>query len=332
MVNRKKQQTGQSCTHRGWRRAAYAFAAALPLFAGCVSFDSLTKQGEAFPRAESCGACHVDIYREWKASPHAVAFSRQSFRDATDSYRFGRCLGCHAPGTLEGKGRPAARGVAHEEGVTCASCHLRNSKLSGPLKPTGVVKPHPIGIVTGEFTDGSLCGRCHEGAYREWKAQSPAPQDSCQSCHMPRVHRKMTQATDLISRPLVAFENESETGSHSLAPLSAGVARPPVEVAVSATGTNAVVTVRNLLPHSIPCGDFGPRMVTIRVEALSEQGAAEPVLRKDLSKRLRTELAPGGTLEESFSLPPGTGRVRVSVERAGESAGHLLHRAEVKIP
>ena len=99
MANLKEQQTGQMFLRPAWRHSGRALAAAVPLIAGCVSFAHLTRQGESFPRAEACGACHVDIYREWTASPHAHAFTTQSFRDATDNYRFERCLGllcaCH---------------------------------------------------------------------------------------------------------------------------------------------------------------------------------------------------------------------------------------------
>jgi len=40
---------------------------------GCGMRNQLTMVVEEFPRASACGHCHIEIFDEWSASPHAKA-------------------------------------------------------------------------------------------------------------------------------------------------------------------------------------------------------------------------------------------------------------------
>src|SRR5437879_12814067 len=58
-----------------------------------------TPKGLKSIRAEDCGSCHVEIYKEWKSSTHAHALSDLQFQaEMTKSPKTSwLCLNCHTP-------------------------------------------------------------------------------------------------------------------------------------------------------------------------------------------------------------------------------------------
>ena len=91
-----------------------------------------------FTPAEKCGACHVDIYQQWRTSAHSHAatdpifwqFFQQATRDIP-GLAGGACLSCHSPvGTVTKEIRftepvvsPLKLSAVANEGVTCDFCH-----------------------------------------------------------------------------------------------------------------------------------------------------------------------------------------------------------------
>ena len=176
-------------------------------------------QGLVGIQAEDCGVCHQKIYEEWKISTHQKAWTDPQFqaelhKEATGDVQW-MCVNCHTPtiqqlstlvvgikGSLDQPlvmDNPSFDPSFQAEGVSCAGCHVRDGVIYGPFGDT--VAPHPV--KKGEhLLSSSICLDCHQaevtfsevqlacafGTGREHE-QSEYQDQTCQSCHMPKVHR-----------------------------------------------------------------------------------------------------------------------------------------------
>ncbi|HSG06110.1 MAG TPA: hypothetical protein VLB09_06900, partial [Nitrospiria bacterium] len=172
-------------------------------------------------RAEQCGACHVEIYEEWKTSYHAKAYTDpffQAYWKKDDQIWI--CLNCHTPlepqqeflikGLEGGKvhkpvkvANPDFDPEFQKEGITCAACHVRDGVIEGPFKDMDA--PHPTRY-SERFTTTDICFTCHQvpsgpfqfynggpcSTFPEFEA-GPYYQSGiiCQDCHMPKVNRPL---------------------------------------------------------------------------------------------------------------------------------------------
>jgi hypothetical protein len=251
---------------------------------GCVfaTFDDLTESGSSRPTPERCGECHQEIYAEWSESAHARSYSSPSFEAYTSDHRFGDCLPCHAPDSLYAGGVLSVRDTEPHHGVDCVACHLDGDALVGPLPSSAVFSPHDVRQDRESYRKSDMCGRCHTGTFEEWQdAKPPAPDGGgigknleCQECHMPRVTRTVTQADDALSSVFVALETEHTERRHrfDLAAMQGFEAAAEVRATFSEEGLIVIVT--NLLPHSLPTGDYGPSRVEARITFLGADGAS----------------------------------------------------------
>src|SRR5207247_11086798 len=101
-------------------------------------------------KAESCGACHREIYEEWKTSIHAQAYTDPFFHAywTSDKHTW-VCLNCHAP--LENQqptliqeiprarvekaaqeANPQYDPASQKQGGTRAACHVRDAAVREP--------------------------------------------------------------------------------------------------------------------------------------------------------------------------------------------------------
>ncbi len=171
-------------------------------------------------RAEDCGACHREIYDEWKTSVHADAYDDpffQAYWEKDD--RVWVCLNCHTPlanqqptliQSIPGNRVDKAVQVANprydaayqREGVTCAACHVRDGVILGPFDDSAA--PHPVKYDPA-FRTTEVCHRCHSvvsgplqfyragpcGTYAEYEGEFFMRERgfTCQHCHMPDVSR-----------------------------------------------------------------------------------------------------------------------------------------------
>ncbi len=298
-------------------------AALLVGLTSCVQFDHLTRVNDEFPRAGACAECHVEIAREWSASPHARSFTNAAYQAATDAGRFRDCLGCHVPPVEMSEALPTPRSSGREEGVTCVSCHLRNGELGGPFPTTAAVVPHPVRVDPARYRDSRLCGRCHEGTYLQWSAADPRSKPVCQQCHMAPVRRKITQGKNMISNILVSFEEEGNLRRHTFAPVPRELDSPPVAVTARRRDGKLVLTVENRLPHAIPTGDFGLRIVVLEVAALTPAGTGQALGRRELATALGSAIPSGSSVEWLVDVPEDTRTIRFRMVRGGESSGGI---------
>lgn len=292
---------------------AIGFTVLLP---SCVSFDSLTEVTEdSFPQASQCGKCHVDIYHEWAHSDHATAYTNPHFQKATNDYQFEDCLSCHAPQPTR-IDKPVTRTIHRDEGVTCVCCHLEEGKLSGPLDPTGKIAPHPVGVDPEFYKNSLLCGTCHQGEYAEWENAVARDKQTCQDCHMPEVLRKVTQATGGMSNLIVAFEDEVRLKKHDFTILSKKTSLDFISIEQCETRTDGTVfRIKNNLPHSLPAGDYGFRVLVLEAFAVSPDGNQTLLDRRELIKEVKSEIPPLGTIDWQLEIPPDTAFVQFEVSR-----------------
>ena len=316
------------------RLLTIALLLSLPAVLARCTMPHLTRVShQSFPMPQSCSECHVEIHQEWAASPHAQAFSNPRFQQATDNYRFTECLGCHAPEPQLVTTTPAVRVSERELGVTCVSCHLDDGAMVGPLPPTGIAKPHPIRVDPAPFDNGRLCGHCHQGTLAQWRGSPLGERRQCSDCHMPAVTRKMTQSTSLISKPIVAAEKPEVQHRHSFLLTPSELPESAVDIELERDSKGLHLRLTNRLPHNLPTGDFGVRIVHVTAHALVRDGAEQPAGAWELTNA-GGWLASGASTSWSLELPPGTRAVRVRGTRRGRDNANeaVLFEREVPLP
>jgi hypothetical protein len=264
-------------------------------------------ESQALPAAADCERCHQEVYREWRESGHARAWTSETFRAATHEGRIEDCSGCHAPAPLVTGRPPALRAERRDEGVTCTTCHLSTAPGAAPLTMRGPasrslpIEVHPVVAEDPLYRSSELCGGCHESTFAEWKASPPrksGKRETCQGCHMPSVHRTVESVNEAVpySPVFVALEETQKLRRHRFA-----VPRDSSEdlkLVVERRAATLGVRVESRLPHALPTGAFGRREVKLFVEwpGGTEQHdfAAQPrsVLAAGQSRALVIPLAP----------------------------------------
>ncbi|MEC9440960.1 MAG: multiheme c-type cytochrome [Myxococcota bacterium] len=197
---------------------------------------SPTPEGLGDLRASTCGACHQQIYQEWAVSTHRHAWLDDAqFQEELAKSRGKHdpksgdvgwlCVNCHTPNIqqlpelvvgLEGNDinkpiyekNPTFDKEMQLDAITCATCHVKDGVVYGPYGDTNA----PHATARGEFLlTEQVCTSCHQAEARypvqnlgcffstgeEWRGSPYAERgETCQSCHMPHVDRKVAEAFD----------------------------------------------------------------------------------------------------------------------------------------
>ncbi|MCR9065942.1 MAG: hypothetical protein NXI00_18365 [Cytophagales bacterium] len=170
-------------------------------------------------KAEDCGTCHQEHYEEWKLATHAHAWTDLQFQAELkkESSPF-MCINCHIPlqnqqefkvtGLINGdiyrpvkEKNPHFDPILQKEGITCASCHVRNNEIIGATGSE--LAPHPVRKAP-ELLNENLCIGCHNASAvitptlactfqtgDEWKAGPFYGEKNCIDCHMTEVERPL---------------------------------------------------------------------------------------------------------------------------------------------
>lgn len=310
----------------------------------------LAAQGQApekFSRREAslaaidCGSCHVQQYRDWQTTLHAHAMGPgimgQLVEMAPTAHtEHQECIRCHAPlaeqandlsAALAGPSRALPRSspspALHQQGLTCAACHVRAHERFGPPRRDGSMPdagqraalPHNGFTATSAFQDSRFCAACHqfkrdefalngkllENTYEEWRASRHAREGrSCQSCHMPE-RRHLWR------------------GIHDPEMVRAAIQFVPEGGRVIGGAVHAALTVRNT-----GAGHYFPTYVTPKVIAeikqVSSDGRMLPGTRRERVIQRRVPLDLSREIADT-RLPPD-GELRLDYDRP-------LHRAAV---
>lgn len=176
-------------------------------------------KGLASLSAQQCGACHQAHYEEWQHSTHSHAWTDKQFqaelKKESSPYL---CINCHIPlqnqqeyvvsGLIDGdiyqpvkQKNPHFDRVLQQEGINCASCHVRDNVVIGA---TGTTKAPHATKKDPEFLSEKLCISCHNASAvvtptlvctfetgDEWKKGPYYGQKTCISCHMESVEREI---------------------------------------------------------------------------------------------------------------------------------------------
>jgi hypothetical protein len=327
-----------------------------------------TPRGLQTLSAAECGTCHTEIYREWRQSVHAQAWTDPQFqaelrKDPAVSWL---CVNCHTPlmnqldslvVTLEAndvsrprrRPNPGFEPALREEGINCASCHVRDGAVEGPFGNTAA--PHAV-RKNPDLRTSRVCESCHQAEMvypgktfvcvfqtgDEWRA---GPQGKagriCQDCHMPAVERPL-----VAGGPMRTTRRHAWSGSRlpkggepdpafrdSLASLLA----PGIALRAGpapAPGPNArwrVAAVNANAGHMLPTGDperavivtlaaIGARGDTLGVttERFGQRWEWFPVVRKLADRRI----APGDSAVVTLRFRAPRGRYRLVATAVNE--------------
>ncbi|MEM1349201.1 MAG: multiheme c-type cytochrome [Myxococcota bacterium] len=150
-----------------------------------------TPSGVAGMSAETCGACHQEIYQEWSVSTHRRAwlddaqFQHELRKSRGEFTKPGEekkdvgwlCINCHTPLInqqprlvvgLEGGDiskpiyvdNPTFDETLQEDAITCAVCHVKDGVVYGPWGD-GSKAPHPVAKGEELMTE-QICASCHQ--------------------------------------------------------------------------------------------------------------------------------------------------------------------------
>ncbi|MCY1336247.1 hypothetical protein D9M69_220490 [compost metagenome] len=147
-----------------------------------------------FDDAQVCGACHTDIYRQWRTSMMAQSWDEPIYRallrhasEATAGQVDNFCTGCHTPiGLTTGQinsavnRAPAEFTAVHNPmpGVDCETCHNINAR-TGLDNGAYVLSPRANGRPTKFGPRGDAVSPYHDTVYSGLHTRS----DFCATCH-----------------------------------------------------------------------------------------------------------------------------------------------------
>ncbi len=324
-------------------------------------------KGLASLSAQSCNACHYDIHDAWAGSAHAGASTQEPFRSALQaSGDSPLCASCHLPlqnqqsslvkryaggplSSAELVDNPSWDATLASEGVTCASCHVRDGQVVGTRAAPGA--PHPVSV-SDELASPEFCASCHqltwEGAeqplydtWGEWAASAYQPAGvRCQDCHMPPQSGLVTAGrfAGHASHAFVSDPSRALTVLVDLPPqgLVRGQAAP-VELTLMNSGAG----------HAFPSGS---PFSWIRVELAVQVEGAEPApalwsteLRRAVTEAppytfgADSRLGPGETVQHQVELlldqssPAGNAALQVRFVRVSAGRDELIFTRELAL-
>lgn len=255
-------------------------------------------------RADECGACHRDIYEEWRTTIHSQAWTDPYFQvDWEFDGRQQICKNCHIPLDRQQEQRvvgfrdrdkwdpilepnPEFDAQLQHEGVTCAACHLRDGLIVGVRGDTAA--PHPVRRIDN---GNEVCVRCHVVSSERWDSffrfppcgtvaeiqhtQGATPSDDvtandtaalgCVDCHMPLIERS------LVTGGVVRTTRQHLwRGGHNPQMVKNALdVRFDIE---SDAGARAMLTLTNIgAAHYVPTGT-PDRHLTVTLRALDSAG------------------------------------------------------------
>ena len=268
-------------------------------FAHAITFQEVP-EGISGIKAEDCGICHREIYKEWKSSMHAKAFVDPFFQAYwRRDKQIWICLNCHTPLVNQQpeliieiprnrvekavkKTNPNYDPVFRQEGITCAACHVRDGVILGPYKDSEA--PHPTRY-DPTFQTTKICYRCHQvpagpfqfyrfgpcGTYPEYEGGHYYKAGyTCQTCHMPEVERPAA-----IGGPVRKVRRHLWRGGHDPEQLKRAVtvslAADPPAMTPDTTVEFSLTLTNSGAGHNLPTGD-PDRYFTIEFQILDDEG------------------------------------------------------------
>lgn len=230
-----------------------------------------------------CSQCHQEIYRTWRASHHASAFTDPAFRLPYDRIRRQNpdralsCEYCHNPMRFFLPPKDPRAGIFAQEGVTCDFCHSVESVIRtagfpryrltpgikfGPYPSSGKPGkgPHETRFSQLHLTS-EFCAGCHEyrneygtpilTTYSEWEESFYRGEGvHCQFCHLPELFDARFIDPARNKGPI----NHEMVGGHSRERLAKAI---PLRATLTVRGkeTRVAIQLKNeTVGHKAPSG------------------------------------------------------------------------------
>lgn len=153
--------------------------------------------------SETCGGCHEDIYKAFKANRHFVIET-----DKKRGWETKACESCHGPGSKHVESTSAediqnpARMAPRASERTCLKCHANQVTNVGRIQSGhgrndipcvschSMHKPHSEDMVKGRFAAiNAKCAECHQSTWAQFQKpyhhRLPENAMSCVDCHNP---------------------------------------------------------------------------------------------------------------------------------------------------
>ena len=283
--------------------ATRAFAATRPTEETPLDDGLLPVQGVGATSAAICGACHVEIYEEWRRSTHAHAWTDPQFQaEVKKSDNLWLCRNCHTPlraqqpfwpvelvdGDVEAPvlvPNASFDEALMLEGITCDGFHVREGRIHGPGLPDSAA-PHPV-VADPALRSEAICVRCHQAEREypgktfvctfttgaEWAASAHAAEGrTCQACHMPEIERPAATGGPQRTVRRHWFKGSGIPKFADLAPPPDAAPGPGLALEVAQDGDHVVITAVNAgAGHTLPSGD-PERWIAIEAHFSSEAG------------------------------------------------------------
>ncbi|WP_082073171.1 multiheme c-type cytochrome [Pseudomonas sp. LFM046] len=168
---------------------------ALPFFPHRANTpNNVLLKTEDFDNAQICGACHTEIYQQWRTSMMSNSWDEPIYRallrhasEATDGRVDNFCTGCHTPiGLTTGQinsqvNRASVEFTAQHNpmpGVDCETCHNINAR-TGLDNGAYVLSPRANGRPTKFGPRSDAVSPYHDTVYSGLHTRS----DFCATCH-----------------------------------------------------------------------------------------------------------------------------------------------------
>lgn len=267
------------------------------LFLVAAKYDYLLEMGERTVKSSECNECHKLIYEEWSAKDfHSKAFVSDAFKKGSKNYGAEECVACHAAQEIAEEKNLKTRPVHKEEGVNCATCHLKNNMIYGPYKLTAKHKSEQDeSMLKSEF-----CAACHMPTFQEWQASGS--KKTCQECHMPRVERKVVQGFILslvVPKRMVGQHLTSHDELFKEAALLAGEA---------GKGSVKISVTNRAAGHNMPTGKYGDYRVVLNTQVKDTEGKTIFSKEEIFSTLKRNGVPPQKTVVFEYPISSETGK------------------------
>jgi mono/diheme cytochrome c family protein len=273
--------------------------------------------------AQQCARCHAKQFREWTGSLHGGAGSAGLYAQL-DAGIEDTCRRCHAPLAEQAPGA-SYDAALRDQGVTCASCHLRGWTRNGPgASPTLLAAPGYPKQDRAIYERADFCMPCHQlpprnglggkpmlNTYKEWLEGPYMPRGiQCQHCHMPnREHQWL--------------------GIHDRATFRQGV-KLDVDARRTERGASVVAELAN-----VGAGHYLPTTPTpavwLRIELFDAHGTAIEGARDEL--RIGRDIWFDGTWHERADnrIPPGEHVTFAKAWQGGRAKQAAVARVTVEV-
>lgn len=218
-----------------------------------LSYDDIYRD---FTQEKKCKQCHPAIWREWKESRHAKAWTGTIYQEAASQVedREKKCDPCHAPEPIliTGIGKmPKLRAEDRKDGVSCIVCHIdAHGAMHGPHESANP-KYHANVTSEAHAKPTELCATCHgqpsvpEHNQVDSFKNSPAAEKglNCATCHMPAVKRTLS----VHSYERVTVRRHIWAGSRSVSKLKSAA-----NLKIVRAEGNATIRLTNKAGHLLP--------------------------------------------------------------------------------